>query len=94
MAIAIEPEIILLDEPTSSLDPQNTILVEKLIEKMKKTTRLIIMVTHNVFQAKRLADQAVFLCQGQVLEVTPAGNFFENPESELARTFLQGEMIY
>jgi tungstate transport system ATP-binding protein len=94
MAMAIEPEIILLDEPTSSLDPQNTMLVEKLIEKMKITTRLIIMVTHNIFQAKRLSDYAVFLHQGQIREVTRATTFFENPESEAARNFLKGKMIY
>jgi len=94
MAMAIEPEIILIDEPTSSLDPQNTMLVEKLIESMKKNSRLIIMVTHNIFQAKRLSDYAAFLYQGQLLEVTTAGTFFESPESEVARDFLKGEMIY
>jgi tungstate transport system ATP-binding protein len=94
LAMAIEPEIILLDEPTSSLDPQNTMLVENLIEKMKITTRLIIMVTHNVFQAKRLSDYVAFLHQGQLREVTRATTFFETPESEDARNFLKGKMIY
>ena len=94
MALAIEPEIILLDEPTSSLDPQNTQLVEQLILEMKQTARLIILVTHNIFQAKRVADYALFLYQGQVLEVTPAGRFFTNPASEGARSFLRGEMVY
>ena len=94
MALAIEPEIILLDEPTSSLDPQNTIMVENIIQNMKKTTTLIIMVTHNIFQAKRLSDHTVFLWQGKILEVTAAESFFEQPATDLANNFLKGEMIY
>lgn len=94
MALAVDPEIILLDEPTSSLDPYNVTMVEAIIARMKARKLLIVMVTHNVFQARRLADQVILLLQGKIVEAADNKSFFENPASPITRKFLNGEMVY
>lgn len=94
MVMAIDPEVVLLDEPTSSLDPGNVSMVEDIILAMKNKNRLIILVTHNLFQAKRLADRIVFLYQGRLLEESAASDFFPAPQSDLARRYISGEMVY
>lgn len=94
MALTVNPDLVLLDEPTSSLDPQNAAIVEEIITAMKSRARLILLVTHNIFQAGRLADMVVFLYQGKLVETAPAGSFFERPQTELARSYIAGEMIY
>jgi tungstate transport system ATP-binding protein len=93
MTLAIKPSVILLDEPTSSLDPTNTAQVENIIREVKTRTELIILVTHNIHQARRLADRLLFLHQGRLVEEAPAENFFSGPRSTLARKFLAGEII-
>ncbi len=93
MALAVEPQVILLDEPTSSLDPNNVLLVEEIIRNMKQHAALIVLVTHNIFQAKRLADQVIFLYQGNILENSTANTFFAQPSSEIAKQFLAGEIV-
>lgn len=94
MAIALEPEIILLDEPTSSLDPYNVSLIEDIIRQMKDTAKIVLLVTHNIFQAKRLSDRVVFLFQGRLVEEMATEHFFKQPESEIAKRFIDGEMVY
>jgi tungstate transport system ATP-binding protein len=94
MALAVEPEVILLDEPTSSLDPDNVALVEEIIRDMKTKKWLIVMVTHNVFQARRLADRVLLLLQGRIMEDNDAAAFFEQPASQAGRRFLAGEILY
>lgn len=94
MALAVDPEVILLDEPTSSLDPYNVNLVEAIIGRMKARKLLIVMVTHNVFQARRLADQVILLLQGKIVEAADNTTFFKNPASPITRKFLNGEIIY
>ena len=76
MAIAVGPDVILLDEPTSSLDPHNVEQIEKIIVRMKEEKRMIILVTHNISQARRLADTVTFMGVGKAVFQRPAKEFF------------------
>ncbi len=76
MSIAVSPEVILLDEPTSSLDPHNVEQIEKIITRMKEEKRMIILVTHNISQARRLADTVTFMGAGGAVSQRPAKEFF------------------
>jgi tungstate transport system ATP-binding protein len=91
-AWAVEPEVMFLDEPTANLDPAATRSVEEIIASIAAGGTKIIMTTHDLGQARRLADEIVFLHRGQVLEQGPAEGFFTQPKSEPARAFLQGEL--
>lgn len=93
MALATGPEIILLDEPTSSLDPHNALLVEEIIRTLKERVQLVLLVTHNMFQARRLADHVLFLHQGRLLEQGASADFFNRPATEIAGRFIAGEII-
>ena len=88
-ALAIEPEIILCDEPTSALDPTSTQRIEQIFVELKKEYT-IVMVTHILRQARRLADYAVFLYLGKLIEHGPAREVFENPREELTREYIKG----
>lgn len=94
-AIALQPEVLLLDEPTANLDPYNVGLIEKIVlhlNQMYHTT--LVLVTHNVFQARRLAQRVVFLLDGKVIEVSDADTFFNSPQDQRTAAFVRGEMIY
>ena len=94
-AIVVEPEVLLLDEPTANLDPYNVGLLEKITRELnreKGTT--IVLVTHNVFQAKRLADRVGLLLEGRVVGVAPTEDFFHNPRDPRAEAFIRGDLIY
>ena len=93
-AWAPEPEILFLDEPTAALDPAATRQVETLIEAIAEAGTKIIMTTHDLAQARRLADDVLFLHDGRLLEHTPAEQFFETPESPEAAAFLRGELFW
>jgi len=94
-AMVIEPEILFLDEPTASLDPHSTTIIEETINKLRKHNRLtIIMVTHNIFQAKRLADHVLFMYDGGVVDHGPNREFFEKPKDERAYRFITGQMVF
>ncbi len=94
-AIVVAPRVILLDEPTANLDPHNVHLVEKSIRDLHHTSgATIVLVTHNIFQARRLAERVGFLLNGKLVEVSPAEQFFENPKDERSRAFVRGEMVY
>ena len=82
------PEILLLDEPCSALDMKNTIAIEETLLELKDQYTFVI-VTHNLAQAKRIADQVIFMDHGEVLEVTEKKKFFENPASEPAKEQIQ-----
>ena len=90
-AIAVEPRVLLLDEPTSSLDPISTATIENLFKKLKKKYTLVV-VTHNVHQAMRIADYVIFLYLGRVIEEGPAEEVFERPRNELTRKFISGQV--
>lgn len=92
-AWATEPEILFLDEPTSALDPAATRGVESALEAFHSAGVKIVMTTHDLGQARRIADEVVFLNRGRILEKTPAQEFFKTPRSAEARAFLNGELI-
>jgi len=89
---ALRPELLFLDEPTASLDPGATQEIERVIAALHAAGTKIVMVTHNLGQARRLGDEIVFLHQGQALERAPADRFFLRPESPEAARFLQGQL--
>jgi len=89
---ALEPEVLFLDEPTANLDPGATHEIEKTIDAMHVRGTKIVMVTHNLGQARRLGDEILFLHQGRVAEHAPVTRFFNDPESVEARRFLEGEL--
>jgi len=87
--LALEPEVILLDEPTSGLDPISTGKVEESLQDLKKDYT-IILVPHSVQQAARTADQAAFLLQGELIEVTSGEIMFTNPQDQRTKDYIQG----
>jgi tungstate transport system ATP-binding protein len=93
-AWALSPEVLFLDEPTAALDPSATRSVEAIIESIAASGCKIVMTTHDLGQAQRLADEVVFLARGELREHTPASQFFESPRSEEARAFLRGELLW
>ena len=86
------PRLLLLDEPTASLDPSATAEVERIIREIRTDGTRILMVTHNLGQATRLGDDVAFIADGRVCEQTPVQRFFSRPQSEEARLFIQGEL--
>lgn len=91
-AWALRPGILFLDEPTASLDPGATAEVERVVASIAAEGTRIVMTTHNLGQARRLADEIVFLHAGRAAERTAADRFFDQPASNEARLFLQGEL--
>jgi phosphate transport system ATP-binding protein len=90
-AIAIKPEVLLCDEPTSALDPISAQQIEKLLLKLKKEYT-VVLVTHTLRQAKRVADNIIFLYFGQVVEQGPADEVFNNPKTPEMKAYLKGEI--
>jgi tungstate transport system ATP-binding protein len=91
-AWALRPEVLFLDEPTANLDPSATREVEGIIGAIHGAGTKIVMTTHNLGQARRLADEILFLHQGRLVERTPVESFFAKPASREARAFIQGEL--
>ena len=91
-AWAMRPRLLLLDEPTASLDPTATEQVESIIREIRTDGAKVLMTTHNLGQATRLADDIIFLADGRVQEHESAPRFFARPQSPAARAFLQGEL--
>ena len=87
-AVVSEPKMLLMDEPTASLDPQATTAFEKILKDLKKTGTQLLWITHDRRQAKELADHIILLNQGQICEVTAAAKFFKSPKSKEAKEFL------
>jgi len=87
--LAIEPEYILGDEATSSLDPLSTKIIEELFIKLKERYT-VILVTHTLRQAKRIADHIVFMYMGKIIEAGPTEEFFKNPKKQLTKDYLSG----
>ncbi|MGD0754939.1 MAG: phosphate ABC transporter ATP-binding protein [Bacteroidales bacterium] len=87
--LAIEPEYILGDEATSALDPLSTKKIEELFVKLKEKYT-IILVTHTLRQAKRIADHIIFMYLGKIIEAGPTEEFFNNPKKQLTREYLSG----
>lgn len=91
-ALALEPSVLFLDEPTASLDPASTHAVEELIQAAHEDGTRIIMITHDLGQARRLAGEVVFMHHGRLAEFSPAREFFARPASEPARAYLEGRI--
>ena len=94
-AMILQPDALLLDEPTANLDPYNVGLIEQIVARLNRehgTT--IVLVTHNVFQAKRLAHRAALMLDGRIVEAADVGTFFESPSDPRTSAFVHGEMIY
>lgn len=91
-AWVMRPRLLLLDEPTASLDPSATEAVERIIREIRTDGAKVLMTTHNLGQATRLADDVVFLADGRVQEHEAAQRFFARPQSPAARAFMQGEL--
>jgi tungstate transport system ATP-binding protein len=92
-ALARDPQVLFLDEPTASLDPAATKAIEDVIRAVAARGIKVIMSTHDLGEARRLAGEVVLLHRGRVIEQTAATQFFENPKTEEARRFLAGELL-
>ncbi|MBW2689228.1 MAG: phosphate ABC transporter ATP-binding protein PstB [Deltaproteobacteria bacterium] len=88
-AIAIEPEILLMDEPTSAVDPIATARIEELIDTLKKRYTIVI-VTHNMQQAARISDYTAFFYQGQIVEFGATDKIFTNPDNQQTEDYITG----
>lgn len=90
-ALAISPEVLLMDEATSALDPRSTAKIEDLILRLKEKYT-IVMVTHNMRQAVRIADNTAFFSKGELIEYGNTKDLFENPKDERTAEFVHGEL--
>jgi len=88
-ALAVEPEIVLMDEPCSALDPLATLQIEDLIKELKQRYTVVI-VTHNLQQAGRIADTTAFFFQGKLIEVGPTTRLFSQPENKQTEDYITG----
>src|SRR5947199_2778760 len=92
-ALARDPEILFLDEPTASLDPAATKAVEDIVQAVAASGVKIVMATHDIGQARRLAGDIVFLSRGRLVDRTDAMQFFDLPSSLEASAFLRGDLL-
>ena len=92
-AWACKPKLLLADEPTANLAPAATREVERLIQSVQTQGTTLLLTTHNVAQAKRLAQRILFLDGGRIVEDRPAADFFVSPHSAAARSYLEGESL-
>jgi phosphate transport system ATP-binding protein len=88
-ALAVEPKVLLMDEPASALDPASTLRIEELIEKLK-TEYTVIIVTHNMQQATRIADETMFMLDGDVVEAGPTEMIFKQPADKRTEDYVMG----
>jgi tungstate transport system ATP-binding protein len=92
-AWALGPDVLFLDEPTASLDPAATRSIEEIIAAIRATGTKVVMTTHDLGQARRLADEVIFIHRGRVIERTQAAAFFDRPQTEKAAAYLRGELL-
>lgn len=90
-SLALQPDILLMDEPTSALDPIATKHIEELLVQLKKEVTILI-VTHNMSQAKRISDRSMFMFLGELIEYDDTRRMFEDPHDERTRAYLTGRM--
>jgi tungstate transport system ATP-binding protein len=93
-AAALQPDLMFLDEPTAHLDPAATRQIESMLATLRAEGVTLMMTTHDLGQARRLADRILFLHRGRLLEDGPAGPFFAQPATAEARAFLAGDLIW
>lgn len=92
-AWVLQPAVVLLDEPTVALDPPSVVSFENIIQHFKQSNTKVIMTTHDLAQAKRLADEIVFIDSGKILEQSDANKFFSGPLSSQAQNFISGKLL-
>ena len=93
-ALSFKPELLLLDEPCASIDPYTTSEIEKILRKMNHSGgTTMIMVTHNLAQARRLADEVILLKKGNLFECCGSEQFFTHPDNEETKKFVEGELL-
>ncbi len=94
-AMVLRPAVLLLDEPTANLDPYNVGLIEENVVRMNRESgTTTVLVTHNVFQARRLADRVALLLEGRIVEIGDNESFFNTPRDPRTSAFVRGEMVY
>lgn len=94
-AMVIEPDALLLDEPTANLDPYNVGMIEATVQTLNRERgTTVILVTHNVFQARRLAQRVGLLLDGKLIELADVKAFFDSPNDPRTGAFVRGEMVY
>lgn len=94
-AMVLHPEVLLLDEPTANLDPYNVGLIESIARRLNQEQgTTLVLVTHNVFQAHRLAQRVAFMLDGKIVEVADTDRFFDKPSDPRTRAFVRGDMVY
>jgi tungstate transport system ATP-binding protein len=93
-AWALRPQVLFLDEPCSQLDPSATRTIEEMIRGFSDEGVTVVMTTHDLGQARRLAEDVAFLHRGRLLEAGPAADFFAAPRSAEARAFLAGDLLW
>ena len=94
-AMVIQPAALLLDEPTANLDPYNVGIIEGIVRRLNETHGLtVVLVTHNLYQARRLAHRVGLMLEGRIVEVAAVHDFFERPADPRTAAFVRGEMIY
>jgi len=92
-ALARDPEVLFLDEPTASLDPAATKAIEDIVRAVSARGVKVVMATHDLGEAKRLASEIVLLHRGRLIENGPVSEFFANPRTQEARKFIAGELL-
>jgi tungstate transport system ATP-binding protein len=92
-ALARDPEVLFLDEPTASLDPAATKAIEDVVRAVAELGIKVVMSTHDLAEARRLAGEIVLLHRGRVVESGPAARFFERPDTQEARRFIAGDLL-
>ncbi len=93
-ALVSQPELLLLDEPTASLDPYSVQMIETLLIKLQHQNTKIIFITHDLNQSRRLAEDILFIYKGRLEAFQPADSFFAKPDSEFAKAFIEGRLIF
>lgn len=93
-ALVLEPEVLFLDEPTANLDPASVGLIESIVLNAHNKGTKIVFVTHDLGQAKRIADEVIFINHGSICEHTPAKEFFKSPRSQEAQYYISGRLVY
>jgi tungstate transport system ATP-binding protein len=93
-AWSMRPQILFMDEPSSALDPSATRIIEEMVAQFSDEGITVVMTTHNLGQARRLAQDVAFLHRGRLIEHRPAADFFAGPEAREARAFLAGDLVW
>jgi len=94
-ALVINPAVLLLDEPTANLDPYNISLIEDIVHQHNRERgTTVVLVTHNVFQARRLANRVGLMLAGRLIEIADTHAFFESPADPRTAAFVRGDMVY